>query len=144
MPSLATIIETIGLALELVGVAVIVAGAFYATWRCWRLRDQPHVFGRYRLDLGRALLLGLEFLVAGDIIRTVIIEPSLESVAILAVVVLVRTMLGVALAFELAGRGPWRRPEPNSAIAGPQDQGSGQAPVVRPEAGVAPRDLSSP
>lgn len=131
MSLLLSFIEPIGLFLELVGVFIIVAGAAYATWRCVRTRHEPHAFGRYRLDLGRALLLGLEFLVAGDIIRTVIIDPTLESVLILAIIVLVRTVLGVALAFELTGRGPWRPNDSNAALAPP------------PEAS-RPRDLSSP
>ena len=61
--------------------------------------------------MGRSLLLGLEFLVAGDIIKTVAIEPTLESVIVLAVIVVVRTVLSLSIDVEIAGRWPWRAAE---------------------------------
>ena len=64
---------------------------------------------RKRSDLGRAILLGLEFLVAADIINTVAIEPTLESIAVLAAIVLVRTFLSFALEAEIEGHWPWQR-----------------------------------
>lgn len=63
----------------------------------------------YRQSLGRAILLGLEFLVAGDIIRTVVVTPTVTNVAVLALIVLVRTFLSMALELELEGRWPWQR-----------------------------------
>ncbi len=66
-------------------------------------------YHRFRSSLGRAILLGLEFLVAADIITTVAIDPTLESVAVLAGVVLVRTFLSFALEVEIDGRWPWRK-----------------------------------
>jgi uncharacterized membrane protein len=62
----------------------------------------------YRRGLGRALLLGLEFLVAGDIIRTVTESPTLTEVAVLAGIVLIRTFLSVTLEVETEGRWPWQ------------------------------------
>jgi uncharacterized membrane protein len=63
----------------------------------------------YRSKLGRAILLGLEFLVAADIINTVAIEPSLQSLAILGGIVLIRTFLSFSLEVEIEGRWPWDR-----------------------------------
>jgi uncharacterized membrane protein len=65
----------------------------------------------YRQDLGRAILLGLEFLIAGDIIRTVVVAPTLENVMILALIVVIRTFLSMALQLEVEGRWPWQRAE---------------------------------
>ena len=63
------------------------------------------------IGLGRAILLGLEFLVAGDIIRTVAISPTVSSVGVLAVIVLIRTVLSATLTVEVEGRWPWQRSE---------------------------------
>jgi uncharacterized membrane protein len=63
----------------------------------------------FRQRLGRAILLGLELLVAADIIRTVAVTPTVESVAVLAGIVLVRTFLSFSLEVELTGRWPWNR-----------------------------------
>ena len=64
----------------------------------------------YRQGIGRAILLGLELLVAADIIRTVAVDPSFRSVGVLAVIVAVRTFLSFTLEVELEGRWPWQRP----------------------------------
>lgn len=71
--------------------------------------DEPR-FRRYRADVGRGILLGLEFLVAADIIATVAIRPSLESLAILAGIVAIRTFLSLSLEVEVSGRWPWQQP----------------------------------
>ena len=70
---------------------------------------EPAVYFRFRQDVGRGILLGLELLVAADIIRTVAISPTLESVAVLAGIVAVRTLLSFVLEVELTGRWPWQR-----------------------------------
>jgi len=62
-----------------------------------------------------AILLGLEFLVAGDIIRTVVVAPTLENVLILGLVVLIRTFLSFSLQLEIDGRWPWQRPVPEKS-----------------------------
>lgn len=64
----------------------------------------------YRRRVGRSILLGLEFLVAGDIIRTVAVAPTYASVGVLAVIVLIRTFLSFSLDLEITGRWPWQRP----------------------------------
>ena len=66
-------------------------------------------YERYRRDVGRAILLGLEFLVAADIVRTVAFTPSMESVLVLALIVAIRTFLSWSLALELDGHWPWQR-----------------------------------
>jgi uncharacterized membrane protein len=107
-------VEDVGAAVDGAGVAVIVCGALVATGvfahRLLRRReDFSAAYRLYRQSLGRAILLGLEFLVAGDIIRTVAVSPTFTSVGVLAVIVLVRTFLSFSLEVELEGRWPWER-----------------------------------
>lgn len=99
--------------IEVGGIAVIVLGTVGATLSALRQilagARGENVFGPYRSNLGRAILLGLEFLVAADIINTVAIEPSLQSLAILGGIVLIRTFLSFSLEVEIEGRWPWDR-----------------------------------
>ena len=110
-----TAIEWATLLLEAAGLAAIVIGAAVATIRylldlAGRRRDPDRdPFACYRTGLGRSILLGLEFLVAADIVHTVAIEPTLESLYVLAGIVLIRTFLSFSLEVELEGRWPWRR-----------------------------------
>lgn len=108
-------IELVGKAIDAAGVAVIVIGATVATMSFTlgviRSNDLTDTYRSYRLGLGRALLLGLEFLVAADIIRTVAIDPTFENVGVLAVIVAIRTFLSTALEVEIEGRWPWQREE---------------------------------
>ncbi|HZY68412.1 MAG TPA: DUF1622 domain-containing protein [Devosia sp.] len=95
--------------IEAAGVIVIVAGALVAGanfLRHWSSEDGYH---ELRSTLGRAILLGLELLVAADIINTVAIEPTLNSLAVLAGIVLIRTFLSLSLEVEIEGRWPWQR-----------------------------------
>jgi uncharacterized membrane protein len=100
-------------ALEVGGIAVIVLGTIGATiavlWQILHGRSGTDAFGLYRSNLGRAILLGLEFLVAADIINTVAIEPTLQSLAILGGIILIRTFLSFSLEVEIEGRWPWDR-----------------------------------
>jgi len=93
----------IGTVIDGVGVLVIVIGALIATYR-FIFRIDEEAYRTYRQNLGRAILLGLEFLVAGDIIRPVVVSPTLDNVFVLAMIVLIRTFLSVALELELQGR----------------------------------------
>ena len=104
-------IEDVGKVIDVVGVAVIVVGGAFAagTAGLRRLHDEPHIYRRFRQSLGRSILLGLELLVAADIVRTVAIAPTLESVAVLAGIVLIRTVLSFTLEVEINGRWPWQR-----------------------------------
>src|SRR5918995_1553447 len=110
------VVEVIGLTIDAAGVLVIVAGLVLATFRfaAAQAKDQNR-YHQYRLDLGRGILLGLEFLVAGDIIRTVAVDPNLENVAVLAVIVAVRTFLSLSLQVELEGRWPWQQ-KPDGSV----------------------------
>jgi uncharacterized membrane protein len=104
-------IEAIGRGLDIAGVSAIAGGVGWTViLSVGRLvRRQSDVYRRFRHEVGRAILLGLELLVAADIIRTVAINPTLESVGVLAGIVLVRTFLSFSLEVELAGRWPWQR-----------------------------------
>jgi uncharacterized membrane protein len=110
-------------ALELAGTGVIALGALVASIvACGRLRRGQagrDVYTWYRQTLGRGILLGLELLVAADIIGTVAVEPSFRSVGVLALIVLVRTFLSFTLELEVTGRWPWQT-LPASAPAAPQ------------------------
>lgn len=95
--------------IELSGLAVIVIGGLVSVFRYLRNSySGKEAYAGFRRDLGRSILLGLEFLVAGDIIATIAIEPTLESVAVLAVIVLIRTFLSFSLELEINGRWPWQ------------------------------------
>jgi uncharacterized membrane protein len=100
-------------AIEVGGIAVIVLGIVGATilvlWQVLRGRSGSDAFSLYRSNLGRAILLGLEFLVAADIINTVAIEPTLQSLAVLGGIILIRTFLSFSLEVEIEGRWPWDR-----------------------------------
>ncbi len=107
------LIATTSLALELAGTAVIALTAAGATviaiGRLPRgMRGAGEPYSWYRRTLGRGILLGLELLVAADIIGTVAIEPTFTNVGILALIVLVRTFLSFTLELEISGRWPWQ------------------------------------
>ncbi|WP_460542348.1 DUF1622 domain-containing protein [Glycomyces halotolerans] len=108
------VVETTGKAIEGAGVAVIVVGMLGLSVRFARdvagRGDLQASYRRYRRGIGRAILLGLEFLVAGDIIRTVAVSPTFTSVGVLAIIVAIRTFLSFSLEAELEGRWPWQRP----------------------------------
>ena len=105
--------ELIGTAFEVAGVAVLVMGSILAFGRyiitLVRLRDGPAAYRGLRLYLGRSIVLGLELLVAADIIRSVAIEPTFASVGVLGLIVLVRTFLSWSLEVEINGEWPWQR-----------------------------------
>jgi len=105
-------IDAAALAIEILAVVIIIAAIFISVGRyLLQATLHPEVEERYRelrLRLGRTLLLGLEILVAADIVRTVALEATLESVLVLALLVLVRTFLSWALEVEIEGRWPWQ------------------------------------
>lgn len=105
-------IEPLATALELFGVAVIVAGVVLATTRFirdWRSEDRKGAYDSYRANLGRGILLGLELLVGADIIATVTAPLTFNSVGLLGLIVLIRTFLSFSLETEIEGQWPWRR-----------------------------------
>jgi len=105
-------IELVGKSIDTAGVAVMVLGAAVAAARAirWVSRGQPDTYRRFRQQLGRSILLGLELLVAADIIRTVAVTPTLASVLVLALIVAIRTFLSFSLELEITGRWPWQKP----------------------------------
>ena len=105
------IMEVVGISVDGVGVFIVAGGAIVATMRLvvFRARDTGNYYSLYRQDVGRAILLGLEFLIAGDIIRTVVVAPTMQNVVVLGMIVLIRTFLSLSLQLEIEGRLPWRR-----------------------------------
>ena len=105
-------VEVVGLIVDAVGVAVIVVaiGIAGAAFLAGLRRDQPFdaSYRMLRQSIGRGILLGLELLVAGDIIRTVAIAPTFTSVGVLGLIVVIRTFLSFSLEVELTGRWPWQ------------------------------------
>ncbi|MGB8466480.1 MAG: DUF1622 domain-containing protein [Terrimicrobiaceae bacterium] len=112
--------DVVGTAVDTAGVSVIVIGAIIATTRFLfqRRGDTNILFRLYRQDMGRAILLGLEFLVAGDIIRTVVVDPTFDNVIVLGLIVIIRTFLSMSLQLELEGRWPWQPDSPKASHQG--------------------------
>jgi uncharacterized membrane protein len=113
-------VEFLVQAIEAVGIAIIVLAAIAASaWflvQLARTRAPAAAYDAYRANLGRGILLGLEFLVAADIIGTVAIDPTLQSLAVLAGIVLIRTFLSFSLEVEIEGHWPWRRSREAGAV----------------------------
>jgi uncharacterized membrane protein len=105
------IMEIVGTSVDGVGVFIVAGGALVATLRLLvrRVQSTGNYYSLYRQDVGRAILLGLEFLIAGDIIRTVVVAPTLQNVVVLGLIVLIRTFLSLSLQLEIEGKLPWRR-----------------------------------
>ena len=103
-------VEIVGKGIDTAGVSVMVLGGLLATGRAAEnvKNRAPDVYRRFRQQLGRTILLGLEFLVAADIIRTVAVTPTVRSVLVLAVIVVIRTSLSFSLELEITGRWPWQ------------------------------------
>jgi uncharacterized membrane protein len=104
------IMDVVGTSVDGIGVFIVVGGALVATARLviHRARSTGDYYSLYRQDVGRAILLGLEFLIAGDLIRTVVVSPTLQNVAVLGLIVLIRTFLSLSLQLEIEGKLPWR------------------------------------
>jgi len=97
--------------IETFAVAIIVIAIVHGSIRfLFHLnRHVADAYEQYKSQLGRALLLGLEFLVAADVVRTVVLEPTIQNVAILGLLVIIRTFLSWSLVVEIEGRWPWQR-----------------------------------
>lgn len=109
--------ETVARAFEVVGVAIIVIGGALALVEGFRnFRDLDRYFSHAKQAFGRPLILGLEILVAADIIKTITVELSLSSVATLGILVAVRIALSFSLDIELEGALPWQRAETEAAL----------------------------
>jgi uncharacterized membrane protein len=115
MPLVERLVPWVTGALELAGIAATLLGAVAATITAARQvlargAMTMQVYESYRRRLSQGILLGLEFLVAADIIGTVAIEPTFRSVGVLGLIVVIRTFLSFTLEVEIAGRWPWYAP----------------------------------
>lgn len=121
-----TAITRVGEIIDIIGVIAIVVGVLYAMVDAVvrRLRRVGPVYTRFRRVLGRGILIGLELLVAADIIRTVAVTPTIESVSVLGLIVLIRTFLSWSLEVEISGRWPWQKARAGAV----EDDGSPAAP----------------
>lgn len=106
------IISVAGYSIETVGVVIMILGSALSSLRFLaHYRDHPEgvAYDTYRRQLGRSIILGLEFLIAGDLIRTVVVADTLMNVTILGLIVLIRTFLSFTLHLEVEGCWPWDR-----------------------------------
>lgn len=114
-------IEVFAWIIEVLAVLIIVVAIFYSVGRyLWYTTVRSEVndhYTRLKVRLGKSLLLGLEILVAADIVRTVALEATLESVVVLGLLVLIRTFLSWALVVEIEGRWPWQ-PHRDAELSG--------------------------
>jgi uncharacterized membrane protein len=111
--SIFELVEAAALAIELLAIAIILIAIIVSTWRyvsrqLQRDGRERDAYGDYREGLAKSLLIGLEVLVAADVVRTVALEPTLQSVALLGLLVIIRTFLSWSLVVELEGRWPWQ------------------------------------
>jgi uncharacterized membrane protein len=106
-------IRLVGTGIEAFGVFVIVAGIVWSSFLFVRRHMAERHYDTYKIRIGRSLLLGLEVLVAADIVKTIAIDLTFTSLALLAGLVLVRTFLSWTLVLEIEGRWPWQR-QPSS------------------------------
>ena len=108
-------IEIAALAIEILAVTIIVVSIGVLTaqflYRGIIRAPKRDNWRRYKVGMGRSLLLGLEILVAADVVRTVALEATLESVVVLGFLVFIRTFLSWSLIVEIEGRWPWQREE---------------------------------
>jgi len=102
-------IHLVGICIEIFGVLIIVAGIIWSTYLYVYPRTEARHYNQYKIRIGRSLLLGLEVLVAADIVKTIAIELTFTSLGLLAGLVLVRTFLSWTLVLEIEGRWPWQR-----------------------------------
>ena len=102
-------IRFIGNCIEIFGVFIIVVGIIWSTYHCLSRRRQLWDYDQYKIHIGKSLLLGLEVLVAADIVKTIAIELTFTSLGLLAGLVIVRTFLSWTLVLEIEGRWPWRQ-----------------------------------
>lgn len=104
---------------DAIGVAIILLGALTAlvtyTVKALKKTDRISAFRITRQQMGRSILLGLEFLIAGDIIRTVATSPTFQNVGVLALIVLIRTFLSLTLQLEVERRWPWEKDSPTAS-----------------------------
>ena len=112
MENLKELISVAGFVIEAVGVVVIIAGSAYSSLRFlfdFRKQEKGTAYRVFRQQLGHSIILGLEFLIAGDIIRTVVVALTLKNIALLGLLILIRSFLSIILHLEIEGRWPWQQ-----------------------------------
>jgi len=102
-------INLVGNGIEIFGVLVIVLGICWSTFLFVQHRSHEQNYDTYKIRIGRSLLLGLEVLVAADIVKTIALDLTFASLGLLAGLVLIRTFLSWTLVLEIEGRWPWQR-----------------------------------
>lgn len=106
-------IKWVAVGIESIAIGIIVVGAITTTlifiWRVIQGGSLEASYRRFRSDFGKAVLLGLEFLIASDIVGTVAIGPTFQDLEVLALLVVIRTFLSFALELEITGRCPWQK-----------------------------------
>ncbi len=122
--------------IEIIGVGIIVVGLLFALVNFATRLRQDGAYATMRQQVGKAILLGLEVLVAADIIMTVTTEPTLQNVAVLGIVVLIRTFLSFSLEVELDGRWPWQTKQTGKG-RGMMDESDGSA-LAKPSPQIRP------
>ncbi len=99
--------------IEITGVIVIVFGLLFVSIHYFRIwlsgKHHPSLDKQFRHSLERVILVGLEFLVAGDIIHSIAVTPTLESISVLGIIITIRTVLSIELNMEIEGRWPWQK-----------------------------------
>jgi uncharacterized membrane protein len=111
------IISVAGYAIEAVGVFVVILGTCISSVvfiRTFKQLPEGTAYRTYRRQLGRSIILGLEFLIAGDIIRTVVVADTLQNVVVLGLIILIRSFLSITLHLEVEGRWPWQTEKPST------------------------------
>ncbi|MGH9272594.1 MAG: DUF1622 domain-containing protein [Ilumatobacteraceae bacterium] len=115
-------IEDVVRVVEAVGAAIMVVGGLIALAASvpslLRAADRSGAYTQLRRNLGRVILVGLEVLIIGDIVRTIVVDPTAEQVLVLGAIVLIRIVLSFALEVEIDGRWPWRQAEQEADAAG--------------------------
>ena len=114
---------------EATGAAIMIAGGLWAlasfAVATMRPAERGDAYPQLRRRLGRSILLGLEILIIGDIVRTIIVDPTLESVAVLGAIVVIRILLSFSLEVEIDGVWPWNRWRIDAATG---ESGAAQSP----------------
>ena len=115
------VVSAVVRAVEAAGAAIMILGGLSAFARygssALRPATREHSYERLRRNLGRVILLGLEVLIVADIIRTIVVEPSLTSVGVLGIIVIIRILLSFSLEVEIDGAWPWSRWRTRAASA---------------------------
>jgi uncharacterized membrane protein len=125
------LLEDVARVFEAIGAAVLVAGLIWSVvvaTMAWRASGGASGYQALRKTFGAVLLLGLEILVAADLIRTVAVSPTLLNVSVLGLIILIRTFLSISLQVEIDGELPWRRSRAPGVMAGKQIVSRGRPP----------------